>query len=148
MIAWLGTWVLLAACGGEPEDNWPVGDPPDVTGRYNTVPGGTTGCDGDPSWIAGWAEGPLEIAGDPENLTFEFLSMTFSGWVDADHSYSFGGTAAWGANELSVYNEGLFSVEDERWVMEGMFDVVVYDPEFTSEDCTITGPVKAYQISR
>jgi hypothetical protein len=139
---------LMVACGSESENPWPEGDPPDVTGRYNTIPGGTTGCDGEPSWITGWADGPLEISGDPENLSFEFISMLFIGAVQADHSYSFGGLGSWGANEISVYNEGWFSVEDARWVMEGTFDVVVYDPEFTSEDCTITGPVKAYQISR
>ena len=89
----------------------------------------------------------MEIAGDPEDLSFEFTGMVFYGSVSGDRSYDFGGTGSWGANALSVYNEGIFSLEDDRWVLDGNFDVVVYDPEFTTEDCTITGPVKAYQIS-
>ena len=140
-------YLCLFGCGDSGE-NWPTEDPPDVAGRYNAVPGGTTGCDGDPTWITGWAEGPLEIAGDPEALSFEFTGMVFYGSANGDRSYDFGGTGAWGANELSVYNEGVFVLENDRWVMDGDFDVIVYDPEFSTEDCTMTGPVKAYQISR
>ena len=143
----LGCCLVLLACG-EAEEQWPTSDPPDVTGRYNVVPGGTTGCDGDPTWITGWAEGPLEISGSPDDLTFSFTGMTFYGSVDGDRSFNFGGTGSWGANELSVYNEGVFTLEDDRWLLDGDFDVIVYDPEFSSEDCTVTGPVKAYQLSR
>jgi hypothetical protein len=51
--------------------------------------------------------------------------------------------------DLEVVNSGTFLEDDlGNWSMDGTFEVVVStDPEFESDDCTITGPMNATQIS-
>jgi hypothetical protein len=141
--------VVLASCSGKDEDTSFIGgDPPDVTGNYNVILGGVTGCDADPSWIQGWADGPLLISGEPDDLSFDFGDdIVLGGHVGATQDYSFFGTIVWNEADLSVANGGSFATEDGRWVMSGDFTVELdTDPEFESDNCTMTGPVEAYQL--
>jgi hypothetical protein len=143
--------LALLACGDSKDDSGLVaGDPPDVTGSYNLILKGVTGCDSDPTWIQGWADGPFKITGEPNALTFDFFDKgaVFDGQVTDAGGYSFFGLMTYNGADLSVSNAGSFIDEDGSWHMTGEFTVVVStDPKFKSDDCTITGPSDGYQIA-
>ncbi len=141
--------LLFLACNGK-DDTSIEGDPPDVTGHYNVILEGVTGCDADPSWIEDWCSGPLTISGEPNSLSFDFQDdMVFLGAVAVSRGYSFAGDAVFNKADLDIVNAGSFTaVDDATWSMEGTFEVVVStDPDFESDDCTMTGPMHATQIS-
>ena len=135
----------LLACGDKADDT--ASQAPDVTGRYQAFVVGTDGCGGDESWVDDWATGPLLISGTANALTFDFYEdMTFSGRVDDLGGFSFSGDVSWSGRDLTVINQGDFSLEDGAWLMEGTFEIVVHDPEFTTEDCTLTAPMRATEL--
>jgi len=126
-------------------------DPPDVSGPYQVIVGGTTGCEGESGWINDWATGPLTISGTGGALSFDFGTGTvFDGSIDSLGRYQFSGTIDFNNAVLDVSNEGSFALDPdydgERWLMDGDFSVVVDDDEFTTNNCTITGPVKATEL--
>lgn len=146
---------LLTACSGEGKDDGDtlVGDPPDVTGRYNvatlTAP---NGCDGDISLID-WAQGPLTIEGTPDALSFDFGDeKSFSGAVGASFQFSFSGDATLPARDtglevqLGVYCAGSFSSGSTGWTMDGEFEVEVDDDEFTTNNCTFSATMGAVEL--
>lgn len=140
--------LFLLACNGE--DDTGGGTPPDVTGHYNVILEGVTGCDSDPAWIEDWCAGPLVITGDPGSLSFDFgEDVVFPGSVTAARGYSFSGPLVHNGADLDVVNVGGFSMgKSDNWEMEGDFDVEVStDPKFTGDNCTITGPMHATMIS-
>jgi hypothetical protein len=140
--------LLLLACNGD--DDTGGGTPPDVTGHYNVILEGVTGCDSDPSWIQDWCNGPLVITGDPSSLDFDFgEDVVFPGAVSASRGYSFAGPLVHNGADLDVVNAGSFTMGDDgNWDMEGDFEVVVStDPNFENDDCTINGPMHATMIS-
>jgi len=145
--------VAVAGCGDKSGDGGglPVGTPPDVAGSYQVTIGGTTGCEGESSWINDWATGPLSIGGADGVLTFDFLDEAiFDGSVDSLGRYQFTGTYVFNGAVLDVSNEGQFEVDPDfdgdRWLMTGDFSVEVDDDEFTTNNCTITGPVQAVEL--
>jgi hypothetical protein len=140
--------LFLLACNGEEDTGG--GTPPDVTGTYNVILEGVTGCGDDPTWIKDWCEGPLVISGDPGSLSFDFgEDVVFAGAVLASRAYSFSGPLVFNGADLDVANGGSFTVaKDGGWDMEGDFEVnVSTDPNFESDDCTINGPMHATEIS-
>lgn len=144
---------LLSACGGDDKDSGGLqGDPPDVTGRYNIILGGTSGCEGESSWIQGWAEGPLAIDGDPGTLTFDFGDgMSFLGSVSASYTFGFSGEVVYSDAALEVYSSGSFDTETEddgsvKWVISGDIEAEVDDDEFETNNCTIEGAFEGYEL--
>ena len=140
--------LLLLACNGE--DDTGGGTPPDVTGHYNVILEGVTGCDSDPTWIEDWCEGPLVITGEPSSLSFDFgEDVIFPGAVSVSRGYSFAGAIVFNGADLDVVNAGSFTKDKEgEWAMEGDFEVVVSTkPEFKTDDCTMNGPMHAQMIS-
>jgi hypothetical protein len=143
---------LFLACGKDADTSINGGDAPDVTGHYNVILEGVVGCKDDPSWIEDWCNGPLTISGEPDALTFDFQEdMVFVGTVSASQGYNFFGDAVFQKADLSVVNSGAFTPakgDDTKWDMSGDFEVVVStDPNFKADDCTISGPMHATQIS-
>lgn len=139
------------ACGDKDDPGLPQAEPPDVTGNYQVTIGGTTGCEGASGWINDWATGPLRITGEPSALSFDFgEEMIFSGSVDTLGRYRFEGELIYQGAQLIVSNEGSFEqdpeYDGERWLISGMFEVEVDDDEFTSNNCTITGPMQAVEL--
>jgi len=142
---------LLLSCGGNDTGGLPAATPPDVSGPYQVIVGGTTGCEGESGWINDWATGPLTISGTGGALSFDFGTGTvFDGSIDSLGRYQFSGTIDFNNAVLDVSNEGSFALDPdydgERWLMDGDFSVVVDDDEFTTNNCTITGPVKATEL--
>ena len=140
--------LFFLACNGD--DDTGGGTPPDVTGHYNVILEGVTGCGDDPSWLEDWCTGPLTITGDPSSLDFDFQEdFIFPGSVLASRGYSFAGPMVFNGADLEVVNAGSFTMGDDgNWDMEGTFDVVVStNPDFESDDCTINGPMHATMIS-
>jgi hypothetical protein len=145
----IGALFLLLACNGKDDDTG-GGAPPDVTGHYNVILEGVTGCGDDPSWLQGWCNGPLVITGDPSSLSFDFQEdIVFPGSVTGARGYSFAGAIVYNKADLDVVNAGSFTMGDDGlWSMEGDFEVIVStDPNFESDDCTITGPMHATMLS-
>ena len=143
----IGTLFLLA-CNGE--DDTGGGTPPDVTGHYNVILEGVTGCDSDPTWIESWCKGPLVITGDPSSLSFDFGDgIVFPGAVAVSRGYSFSGAIVFNGADLDVVNAGSFTKgKDDIWSMEGDFEVVVSTkPDFKTDDCTMNGPMHAMMLS-
>jgi hypothetical protein len=140
--------LFLLACNGE--DDTGGGSIPDVTGRYNVILEGVTGCDSDPSWIQDWCNGGLRIAGHPDAYTFDFgEEIIFPGAVTSARGYSFSGEIVHNGADLDVVNAGSFTMGDDgNWDMEGAFEVLVStDPKFKGDDCTIDGPMHATWIA-
>ncbi|MBN1336289.1 MAG: hypothetical protein JXB39_10035 [Deltaproteobacteria bacterium] len=148
--------VLLPACGNA-EDTGFNGDVPDIRGYYNVFVVESTGCEGHHEYLTEWAEGPLTITGnDPRNLTYTFTTdredLAFPGQVDDSWSFQLAGAVTWttaskSVANLSVYEDGMFSLVGERYHMDGEFEVVVDDDEFSSNDCTLTAVAQGTQIS-
>ena len=142
--------LLFLACNGE--DDTGGGTPPDVTGHYNVILDGVTGCDNppDPTWIESWCKGPLVITGDPSSLSFDFgEDIIFPGAVSVSRGYSFSGAMVLNGADLDVVNAGSFTKgKDGDWEMEGDFEVVrSTKPDFKSDDCTMNGPMRATMLS-
>ncbi len=138
--------LLFLACNGD--DDTGGGTPPDVTGHYNVILEGVTGCESDPTWLD-WCEGPLVISGEPDSLSFDFgEEVIFPGTVTSARGYSFSGSLVVDGADVSVVNAGGFSVgKNDLWEMEGDFEAIVStDPEFKSDDCTIDGPMHAMML--
>jgi hypothetical protein len=134
----------VLACSGD-GDTGASTPPPEVAGSYNVLIDGSTGCDGDETWVTGWALGPLIITGTGGVLSFDFGDpMIFSGGVDSNGSYSFSGSATYNEAVLEVSNIGSFSLVD--FEMAGDFTVVVDDDEFTTNNCTITAPMRGFYL--
>jgi hypothetical protein len=134
--------LCLLACDGGGDTGGASTPPPEVAGAYNVIISGTTGCDGDETWVTGWAEGPLVITGTDGVLSFDFGDpMIFSGGVSASGQYSFSGSATYNEAALEVSNVGSFSLADNT--MSGEFEVVVDDDEFSTNNCTVTAPMTA-----
>lgn len=143
---------LAVACGDKDDGtDLPQAEPPDVTGTYQVTVGGTTGCENDPSWINDWATGPLRVSGTADALEFDFGDdMIFAGSVDTLGRFRFEGVVTFNGAVLDVVNEGSFALnpdyDGDQWLMEGMFEIEVDDDEFTTNNCTITGPVQALEL--
>lgn len=150
----LALLALAAACSdGDSKDPGDIsGAAPDVTGRYNVILGGTTGCDGEESWIQDWAEGPLAIDGEPSTLTFDFgQDMSFLGSVSASYTFGFSGEVVWAEAKLDVYGSGSFETQTEddgsvKWVINGDVEAEVDDDEFETNNCLIEGAFQAYEL--
>ena len=136
--------LLVCACSGG-EDTATTTPPPEVAGSYNILIDGSAGCDGDETWVTGWALGPLVITGTAGTLSFDFGDpMIFAGGVDGNGKYSFSGTATYDDAVLEVSNVGSFSLTD--FEMAGDFEVVVDDDEFSTNNCTITAPMRGFYL--
>ena len=146
---------LLAGCDGHPKDTAGFGGgAPDVTGHYNVLISGASGCTDDEGqghyeWVTDWANGSLVISGsESSDLNYEFRDgILFTGFVDGSWGYQFGGTAEWDGADLSVYNTGLFYQDEGKMIMSGEFEVIVDDDDFTTNDCTIEARMEATRIA-
>lgn len=140
---------LLAACDADQSSETGWNAAPLITGGYQAFLEGATGCGGSYEVVTDWAEGPLSIRGDgPRTLTYDFgQDMAFAGSVDESWSYQFGGSGTWMGYNLSIHQAGVFTEEDERFVMTGDFSVIVDEDGNASNDCTITARMSARQIS-
>jgi len=160
MTRWICFLCLAMACGDktkEEEGPGPAPDKaPDVTGRYNVQIAGATGCEGQSYWLESWVPGALTIEGNSESLRFDFGGgVELGGAVDANKKFSFAGeakveididTGMVDAN-LRIFNDGTFEHgEDGCLVMDGDFSVVVDETGLEQDECTISAPVKAYQL--
>ncbi|MCK6506178.1 hypothetical protein L6R53_22840 [Myxococcota bacterium] len=141
------------ACGDKDDtgSGLPVAEAPEVAGNYQVTIGGTTGCEGEASWINDWATGPLIVEGTGGSLTFDFGDdYVFSGSIDSLGRYQFEGVITFQEAELEVKNEGQFELDPdfdgERYLVDGDFEVTVDDDEFEKNNCTITGPMQAVQL--
>lgn len=143
----------LLACAGEDKDNSDfVGEPPDMAARYNVLIGGTSGCEGEETWLTGWAVGPLAVEGDASELSFDFGDdMSFLGSVSASWQFGFSGEVTFNEAKLDVYGYGTVSNEvndngAEQLVLDGGLEAEVDDDEFTTNNCTITGTFQAFEL--
>ena len=143
----------LVACGDKDDtgSGLPISGPPDVAGSYQVTIGGTTGCEGEASWINDWATGPLRVEGTEGVLTFDFLDdHVFEGSIDSLGRYQFTGVITFNEAQLDVQNEGQFELDPdfdgERWLVDGDFEIEVDDDEFKTNNCTITGPMQAIEL--
>jgi hypothetical protein len=142
---------LSSACStaSDLDDTADPFEPPEVEGRYEVTVQGVNGCDANADLLAGWADGPLTIAGEPSALSWDFGDgVVLSGAVDDSYGLQFSGGVAWGSYAIDAYADGVVYSEDDRWVLEGDLEGVVDDNGIASDDCTITGPFKAYQVAR
>ncbi len=145
----------LACNGGDggKDDSGFVGTPPDMASHYNVILGGTSGCEGEESWIADWAEGPLNVSGSSGELTFDFGDgMSFLGSVSAAWQWGFSGDVIWNEATLEVYGSGSVSNETSdaggaQLVIEGSIEAEVDDDEFETNNCTIEGVFEAYELT-
>lgn len=148
---------LLVACGGDGgkgnDDTGFAGQPPDMASRYNVILGGTSGCDGEETWITGWAEGPLAVDGDASLLTFDFGNdISFTGSVSSSWQFGFSGEIVYNEAELEVYGAGTVSEEtddegDRQLFLTGTIEAEVDDDEFETNNCTIEGQFQAYELT-
>ena len=148
--------------GSDVPDTGGGSDDIDVTGSYNVQVAAATGCGGEAFWLEDWVRGPMRISGESGALTFDFLEgMEFSGAVDSSRTYSFAGEVEFtvavhedtGATtrmaRLEAQNSGTFTLDGNCWVREGTFILQVDENNDGLEfnDCTVSAPVKATQIS-
>lgn len=146
---------LLVACsgGGKSDDSGIVGAAPDMAGHYNVILGGTTGCDGEETWLTGWADGPLAVTGTSNELTFDFgEGMSFIGSVSNAWQFGFSGDVIWNEAALSVYGSGAVTSEtddngDEQLTLDGSVEAEVDDDEFETNNCTIDGLFEAFELT-
>jgi hypothetical protein len=89
----------------------------------------------------------LSITGEPSALVLDFGDgMALEGSVDGMANLVAGGLGEWMEATLAVACTAVFTTEDERWVMDGTLEAEVDDDEFSTNNCTISGPVQAYQL--
>ena len=106
--------------------------------------------------------GPLTISETDGELSFDFMGdMAFSGAVDENKNFSFGGEVIFETTgsfdtgsvdlmaRLEVQGLGTFTKRDGCWEMDSDLTVLVDQNNDGLEfnDCTLEGPVKATQIS-
>ena len=48
--------------------------------------------------------------------------------------------------DLEIFNSGSYEKLDDCWEMTGTFEVVVDEDGFEATNCTLTGPIKGYQL--
>jgi hypothetical protein len=148
--ALLGLGLVGCAGSSDVDDTDPFAAP-DVAGRYNVILEGTNGCMDDQGssrseLIESWASGPMTITGSGGSLDFDFEEdVVLGGGVSDDYGFSFAGTSTYEAYALDISGLGVVYSEDDRWVLEGDFEVLVSDG-VSANDCTITGPFKAFQV--
>ena len=141
-------WILvaLAGCNDGGDDSGGTEELPDVTGRYNVIPGAATGCEGQDEWLKDWVEGSLTIEGEPQSLVYDFGDdVELEGSVSGSFSTQFSGELSTGGANLVVSADGDYSVEDGRWVLRA--EVTVEADDDSDETCTMIGPIEAYQLS-
>lgn len=151
-VAALVAVVLGAACGGD-KDSAAVGsDPPDISGRYNFVVLGVAGCEGDPTWLEGWARGRLEVTGTGSTPSFDFGDgVVFGGFVEGDGGFRFSGSLEQAGASLSVSGEGLAGLaptdpgDGSQSLLDGELTVVV--SQEGQQDCTSNGPFQATELT-
>ena len=145
--------LLALACGDKDDTGGGTLPPAAVAGSYQVTIGGVTGCEGDVSWVDGWASGPLQIdqvEGAAEIVLDFGGGYIFDGSVDSYGRYFFSGDVPFNDAELAVENQGAFTVdpdfEGERWKVEGEFTIEVDDDEFETNNCTLTSPMVAVEL--
>lgn len=142
------------ACGDKGADTGsglPSGNAPEVAGSYQAFIGGTSGCEGESSWIEDWVTGPLKVEGTGGVLTFDFGDdYVFDGGVDSYGRYYFAGDIVFNDADLAVSHEGTFAKDTEseldRWLMDGDFEVEVDDDNIDSNNCTIEARMQATEL--
>ncbi len=139
---------LFPACG-EAADTGFGEDIPDIRGHFQVFVEGASGCESQYGYLTDWAVGMLTITGDgPRHLTYTFSQdMVFEGHVDASWSFQLSGNATWNEANLSVYEDGMVTLEDDRYLLDGEFEILVDDDEVFDNDCTITARARGTQIS-
>ena len=144
MCVCVGHW----ACGGGNDDSGGnSGNLPDISGDYQVMVNWVTGCDGDPGIVEDWAQGPLSIEGSPSNLSFDFGDdMDFSGTVSASGSVWFSGVVTNDSATLDLGFSGTADQTDDQWVVLGELEIVVEDDEFTSNNCSVTSEIEAFEL--
>lgn len=136
---WLPILVVLTACG-DPYEGWP-----DLRGRFNVQLIGTEGCPDAPTQV-GWIAGPLIIAGEIPDLTFDFgQDMVFDGSSTEGGRVSFRGTAIapLDGEEIAVSGRAASAGTSPNLELEGSVDVEVVD---ATDGCVYTGNFRAPQV--
>ena len=139
------TWML--GCGQSDVDtDW--SEYPDISGRYNMIVKGATGCAGQSELVTDWADGPLAVSGVPDDLSFDFGdNVVLAGTIAKSYSYQFGGLLKGDGLTRSISSAGVAFQEGVVWDLKGDLDVAVSNGN-PKEDCTISGPYEAYQVAR
>ncbi len=139
-------------CGGDKSDSGrDDGQAPDIAGRYNVEVIGVAGCENDPSWLADWARGPLDVEGAGTNLTFDFgEDVAFGGLVEGDGGFRFSGSMSLNGADLAVSAAGLAGIaptdpgDGSQSLLDGEIAVAVSFPD--EPGCTIEGPFVATEF--
>lgn len=153
LVAALLALPLALACGDKDGDTGGTTIIPSVAANYQVTIGGITGCEGEVSWVNGWAAGPLRIeqVEGSQDLKLDFgEGYIFDGTIDGTGAYLFGGTIDYSGATLVVENTGRFITDPDfdgiRWLMDGDFEIEVDDDEFEENNCTFTSPMQAVEL--
>ncbi len=136
------------------DDDDPNVVPDGVTGMYNNVMTGATGCGGDTHWIEEMLPGPMTVDVDSERLRFVVSGdLSLSGGVDG-RSYTV--TGMWavasddddvGGAELDVSVSGdLDKGSDGCWTIHGDVEMVVDQDGLEATNCALVGTMRASQL--
>lgn len=141
----LGCALGLAGCSGKSEDSGASAERPDPTGSYNVVVLGTAGCEGEQSWVAAWAPGPLKVEASGASVGLNFgEDAVLDGDLDVDGVVRSGGAWTQAGASLEVSVDGTFTLSEAGWQLEGDIAVVVDDGG--AETCTVDAPFVADEL--
>lgn len=137
--------LAVSGCSGKSEDSGAVGELPDPTGSYNVVVLGTAGCEGEQSWVADWAPGPLKVEAGGASVGLNFgEDAVLEGELDSDGVLRSAGAWTLRGAALDVSVDGTFRQSDAGWQLEGDISVVVDDGG--AETCTVDAPFIADEL--
>ncbi len=115
--------VALLASSCKEEETEPRTEP-DIAAEYDVTVSGESGCDASVS--LNWLAGPLQVAGLPDNLGWDFGETVLPGSVDPNHNVEFNGIKA--SNETSLEQQtvtatGVAEQSGDLWTIDGDISV-------------------------
>ncbi len=72
--------------------------------------------------------------------------MDFSGSVSASGNVWFSGVVIDDVTTLDLGFSGTADQTDDQWVVLGELEIVVEDDEFTSNNCSVTSEIEAFEL--
>jgi hypothetical protein len=134
--------LLALSCDGDDETE--PRTEPDISAEYDVTFSGESGCD--ESVSLHWLEGPLQLAGLPDNLAWDFGETVLPGSVDPNGAVEFHGIKA--SNETSLEQQtvaatGVAEQDGDLWTIEG--DITVDSLDSTGLACTKTAQYSAVE---
>jgi len=115
---------------------------PDISAEYDVIVTDESGCDDSVSY--NWLGGPLQVAGLPDNLGWDFGETVLPGSVDPSGNVEFHGIKA--SNETSIEQQtvtatGVANENGDLWTIDG--DISVDSIDSTGLACTKTAQFTA-----